>query len=207
MAQLYAYRASQKNGTKNSSRQILSIAEKYKEFYDLYKKCSNITYYNTAKKANSTIDLDTIAEVKKYTKNQQVEIRTNDVWKLISPVLKGQISQVTGKKYDKIPLKSWKYVGFQIKKLSNPERMGLRNIYNKNTDEQFVQQELEKIKGTVFVIFDDNVSGGATLSDVCYQAKKAGIDYIIPITFGKMSEKWQLGTVPINKPNGGFDLS
>ena len=57
-----------------------------------------------------------------------------------------------------------------------------------------------KKEGTVFVIFDDNISGGSTLSDICYQAKKLGIKYIIPITFGEMRVKYQQGTLAINAP-------
>lgn len=48
-----------------------------------------------------------------------------------------------------------------------------------------VQKEVNKIKNTVFVIFDDNISGGATLSDVCYQAKKIGINNIIVPNFNE----------------------
>ncbi len=65
-----------------------------------------------------------------------------------------------------------------------------------------IEEELKKINGTVFVIFDDNISGGATLSDICYQAKQLGIKYIIPITFGQMREKYAIGRLSVNKPQG-----
>jgi hypothetical protein len=65
---------------------------------------------------------------------------------------------------------------------------------------------MEKIKGTVFVIFDDNISGGATLSDICYQAKKLGINYIVPITFGVMREKYKIGMMNINRPTNGWNF-
>lgn len=78
--------------------------------------------------------------------------------------------------------------------------MGLKNFYNPNQDEELVKAELERIKGTIFVIFDDNLSGGATLSDICYQCKHLGIDNIVPITFGKMQEKVTMGIRPLTTP-------
>lgn len=95
---------------------------------------------------------------------------------------------------------------FQIKNLSNDVRMGMKNYFVANAD--MVEKELNKIKGTIFVIFDDNISGGATLSDICLQAKQLGIDYIIPITFGEMQMKYNLGVGnQINKPtkSGHFE--
>jgi hypothetical protein len=95
---------------------------------------------------------------------------------------------------------------FQIKTLSNDVRMGMKNYFASNLD--VVQQEMEKIKGTIFVIFDDNISGGATLSDICMQAKQLGIEYIIPITFGEMQKKYSLGMgMQINKPTSGWNFS
>ena len=122
---------------------------------------------------------------------------------MVKPFLYNKKNPVNGKPYTKIPLQAWEYKNFQIKNLTNGERMGLMNYYSPNEDTELVRRELERIKGTVFVIFDDNISGGATLSDICYQAKSLGIEYIIPITFGTMSEKWTLGRVPLNMPEGG----
>ena len=89
---------------------------------------------------------------------------------------------------------------FQIKNLSNDVRMGMKNYFALNSE--LAKEEMEKIKGTIFVIFDDNISGGATLSDICMQAKQLGIEYIIPITFGEMQMKYNLGIGnQINKPS------
>ena len=87
---------------------------------------------------------------------------------------------------------------FQIKNLSNDIRMGLKNYFKAQDG---IEDELARIEGTVFVIFDDNISGGATLSDICYQAKKLGIKYIIPITFGEMRVKYNQGVMAINAPD------
>lgn len=112
-------------------------------------------------------------------------------------------------------LQFWEPVPFEIKNLSNGERMGVKGIYNPNNltpeDAERIQMEVEKTKGTAVVVFDDNVSGGATLSDVCYQLSQLGMENIIPITFGQMPEKWTQGRITLTKPtdvNGqGFNFS
>ena len=203
--QLYNYRLAQKQDGRTTPRIISSMAKNYKQYFDLYIKCLSLKYKNPVTKEDSSINLETFAEQMKYSKGPSIEERTKEVWHLIKPYLRG-VKSINGLPYKEIPLQTWVYKGFQIKNLTNGERMGLKNIYNTNPNSELVQQELEKIKGTVFVIFDDNISGGATLSDICYQAKNLGIKYIIPITFGKMEEKWTMRNIPLNKPEGGFNL-
>lgn len=205
---LYNLRASKKSGdNRDNSRMIRAMVNDYKKYYEYYLLCNQISYDNPVTGDKRTIHLDKFAEQLKYSKDPQIEIRTNDVWDIIKPYLYREKNPVNGKPYTKIPLQGWVYKNFQIKNLSNGERMGLRNYYSPNENPEIVKQELEKIKGTVFVIFDDNISGGATLSDICYQAKELGIEYIIPITFGKMDEKWTIGRAPLNRPKNGFNLS
>lgn len=55
-------------------------------------------------------------------------------------------------------------------------------------------------------VIDDNVSGGATLSDICLQLKNLGIRYIIPITFGKMRTSYTQGVLKINEPENSFNF-
>ena len=121
------------------------------------------------------------------------------MWRIVKPFFRG-----TGQK--PITMHRLQIDDFQIKNLSNDVRMGMMDYFS--TNDEATQRELEKTRGTVFVIFDDNISGGATLSDICYQAKKLGIKYIIPITFGEMSKKYSLGLGNmINKPtkSGNFE--
>ena len=119
--------------------------------------------------------------------------KTEDIWSIVKPYLRGS-------KIKSIPMHKLQLQDFQIKKLSNDVRMGLKNYFKQNPE--LVEQEMEKIKGTIFVIFDDNIRGGATLSDICMQAKQLGIEYIIPITFGEMQMKYNLGIGnQINKPS------
>lgn len=63
-------------------------------------------------------------------------------------------------------------------------------------------KEYENIfEHSLLVIFDDNVSGGATLSDICLRLKEAGLKTICPITFGQMEQKWTMNFKPLSKPN------
>ena len=115
----------------------------------------------------------------KYAKGPSVDERTKNIQAIVASVLgKTYVSQ------NQIDIVEISKKDFQIKTLSNDIRLGLKNYFKAKDD---IEDELAQIKGTVFVIFDDNISGGATLSDICYQAKKLGIKYIIPIIFCKDS--------------------
>lgn len=203
ITQLYQYRQAQKNPSRDTSRMIRSMVENYKQYYEYYRRCLALKYNNPITKNESGINLDSFAEQLKYSKDPQIEIRSKEVWSVIGKYLRGQKNPIDGKPYKEFPLQGWTYKNFQIKNLSNGERMGLKGIYNLNTDTELVKREIEKVKGTVFIVFDDNVSGGATLSDICYQVKEHITNFIIPITFGVMDEKWTMGIVPLNRPKNG----
>ena len=192
----------------NSSKTLSGLVETYRHYFDTWEQCKKEAIYdNPITKRMSSIEYNTIAEPKKYSKGPSIDARTDYVWQLIKKYLRGEKCPINGKSYKKLDIQYWDFHKFQIKNLSNGERMGVKNIYNPNIDTELVQKELERIKGTIFVIFDDNVSGGATLSDICYQCKELGIENIIPITFGKMAEKWSMGAIPLNKPkNGTFNF-
>ena len=170
------------------------FGEALSRFYlDLYNKFTAIE--NSIKGIHRKNVYDTL----KGTKSQVEAKKTEDIWNIVKPYLRG-----TGVR--QIPMHRLQPQDFQIKKMSNDVRMGMKNYFVSNPE--VVQEEMDKIKGTVFVIFDDNISGGATLSDICMQAKQLGIEYIIPITFGEMSKKYSLGIGNmVNKPtkNGNFE--
>lgn len=162
-----------------------------KFYLDLYNKF--VAIENSVKGIHRKNVYDTL----KGTKSQVEARKTADIWNIVKPYLRG-----TGVK--QIPMHKLQPQDFQIKNLSNDVRMGLKNYFKVNP--KLIEQEMEKIKGTVFVIFDDNISGGATLSDICMQAKQMCIEYIIPITFGEMSKKYSLGIGNmVNKPVGDFN--
>lgn len=132
----------------------------------------------------------------KYAKGPSVEKRSEAIWNIVAPIL--------GKTYmnqHKVDIVEIQKLNFQIKNLTNDTRMGLKNYFKL---QQGKENEINEIKNTLFVIFDDNISGGATLSDICYQCKKIGINYLVPITFGVMRTKYNNGLIQINKPQNGF---
>ena len=132
----------------------------------------------------------------KYAKGPSIEGRTKAIQNIVASILgKTYISNQA----NQLEIVEIRPQDFQIKNLTNDLRMGMRNYFKPKDN---IEEELKKINGTVFVIFDDNISGGATLSDICYQAKQLGIKYIIPITFGQMREKYAIGRLSVNKPQG-----
>lgn len=192
--------------TKGLSEKMLNkLAEIYKSYYDTLQKCYGVKYIDAVSGAERKIRKDKIIVAQKYTKGPSVEKRSADIWDLVKNNLKGQKSPVTNKPYKMVDVCVWDKKSFEIKYLSNSIRLGLKNIYNPNTDDEYVKNELERINNTLFVIFDDNVSGGATLGDICYQCKKLGIKNLVPITFGQMEESNTIGLIRLNTPENGYN--
>ena len=203
ISQMNNYHTSLKQDYRNNSRMIKSMVNNYKRYYDLISSLSKLSEYeNPLIGKNSKAQRDEIAMLLKYSKGPSIEKRSSELWAIVKPYVRGEISSVTGKPYTQIELARFSKTPFEIKTLSNPQRMALKNIYIPNTEKMdLIKQELEKIKGTMFVIFDDNISGGSTLSDICYQFQKLGIQNIVPITFGEMNEKWTVNFQALNKPS------
>lgn len=177
----------------------------YKQLADAYDQIiEKSKYLDDFTKKTKIIYRDDQIKPLKYAKGPSNEANTELVWNLVKPYIRG-LKTTSGKPIKKIPIRPIEN-RFSIKSLTNDIRLGLKNYFSK--DEDVVKTELEKIKNTVFVIFDDNISGGATLSDICLQAKNLGIQYIIPITFGKMRESYnKSATVTVTRPENGFDFS
>lgn len=189
---------------KDETRYASQLANLYAQYYDNMKSVTiNTRYFNPVTNAESGQKFEKLAKALKYTKGHAVERRSGEIWATVQPYLKDSISNVTGKPYGPVEINYWQKENFQIKNLPNSTRMGMKGYYN--PDDEVVKQEMEKIQGTVFVIFDDNVSGGATLSDICMQCKQLGINYLVPITFGAMAVKNQIGTIPLSTKD--FNMS
>lgn len=156
------------------------------------------TYYSEITNTTHTQRLSTIASAIAYSKGPSIKGRSEEIYKLLK-------QNGLGKNIKKLQdVCMWKPENFQIKKLGNDIRMGLKNYFQPNDNKQIVNDELNKIGNSIVVIFDDNVSGGATLSDICMQLKNLGINYIIPITFGRMRTSYNQGQLKvINKPSNG----
>ena len=139
----------------------------------------------------------------KYAKGPSIDKRSQNIWKLVTPIL-GRTFMNKNNNENCIDIVEIRPENFQIKNLTNDTRMGLKNYFKL---QDVADDEIKRIQNTVFVIFDDNISGGATLSDICYQCKKIGINYLVPITFGEMRTKYSQGPLQVNKPskNGRFE--
>ena len=82
--------------------------------------------------------------------------------------------------------------GFEIKALDDKVRKAIENLFTLNdklskhktsTGETIWGKPIEeKIKGKNIVIFDDNISSGATLDDMCLTLLKNGANKVLPIT-------------------------
>lgn len=68
---------------------------------------------------------------------------------------------------------------FQIKIVGDRERRSIEGLFEINPAYNGIQQ---KLRGKSVLIFDDNISSGATLDDICLALKNIGVDDIIPIT-------------------------
>ena len=190
-------------------RQIERIGDLYGKYVLTYEQLVNsATYKSTIENKYKTRMANKLIKAIKYSKGPSIEGRTIGIYNI------ARQSQ-SFNDYDiqtKTPLDvcQWETINFEIKKFGNDTRMGLMNYYQKNNnadDAEMVEQEIEKARNTVVVVFDDNVSGGATLSDICLQLKKLGINNLIPITFGEMSQQWRVGMTDVYKPENGFNMN
>lgn len=68
---------------------------------------------------------------------------------------------------------------FQIKSIDDKNRRSIEGLFEINPEYNGIQQ---KLAGKNILIFDDNISSGATLDDICLALKRFGVKSIIPIT-------------------------
>ena len=80
---------------------------------------------------------------------------------------------------DKTKTSDGKAKNFEIKSIEDKRRRSLEGLFGINPKLSGIQQDL---KGKHIVIFDDNISSGATLDDICLELQKYGVASILPIT-------------------------
>ena len=171
----------------------------FRQYQEGVEKLRDIAqYYDTARNQMNRQHLEKIVQAIKYAKGPSIEKRKYEILDFLKERGYGK-GYIRSKLYD---VCMWEAKNFQIKNFDNGTRLGLKNLFA--FDEEKLRQEINSIKQSVLVIFDDNISGGATLSDICYQFKKLGIENIIPITFGKMKVKNMMGT---SLPNYKFNMN
>ena len=166
----------------------------YVESLDELKK-QNVTYIDTLYDKNTKLYFKDSISPLKYTKGPSVELRSNEILNALKE--KGYINWHGRKKTPEIVFYELKPL--QMKSISNDVRMGLTDYFS--IDNEKVEDEVFDTENTILLVFDDNISGGATLSDICSKLQLVGYKYIIPITFGEMKSQYNLGVMTINKPD------
>lgn len=68
---------------------------------------------------------------------------------------------------------------FEIKSIEDKKRRSIEGLFEINPNLKGIQQHL---KGKHIIVFDDNISSGATLDDICLELGKYGVESILPIT-------------------------
>lgn len=105
-------------------------------------------------------------------KQQQIDLYNQDIKNL----RKGQIGKDPTIDKDTGKVKNW-----QIKSIDDKERRSIEGIFELNPIYKNMQY---KLKGKHIIIFDDNLSSGATLDDVCLSLQSLGVASIMPFTLG-----------------------
>lgn len=191
-------RAALKDGVFTESY-LIKLANLYTDYVNSLSALKKQDIFYSDLLSDSTRQLyfqDSVSQLK-YSKGPSIEKRSKDIRYVL--LWHNLIQKHKGKQV--IPLISYyELKPFEIKKLSNDVRMGLRNYFGISQDKMLLDKETEKSKETILIVFDDNISGGATLSDICSKLQSIGYNYIIPITFGKMKEQYNIGQTPISRP-------
>ena len=203
LSQLNYVSARLNNPEKYGAPTLKSIKKLYDLYIEYQEAVKNIMiageYYDTIAQKYHKPHLKKVAEAIKYSKGPSIEGRTQRILQILKEY--NMTNGLPVKPYD---ICMWQPANFQIKKLGNDSRMALKNYFSINNDSS--EAELKNTDNSIVVIFDDNISGGATLSDICYQLQKIGVKYMIPITFGKMRTSYSQGIGQvINKPENGFN--
>jgi hypoxanthine phosphoribosyltransferase len=134
------------------------------DVYDLRVKIDELNdyiAYHSGKRGRPTND---IKQKKELVKNLEEQIKI---------LRKGR----RGK--DKTKSSDGKAKNFEIKSIEDKRRRSLEGLFGINPKLSGIQQDL---KGKHIVIFDDNISSGATLDDICLELQKYGVASILPIT-------------------------
>lgn len=70
---------------------------------------------------------------------------------------------------------------WQIKSIDDKDRKAIENIFQLNP---MYENYRNKLINKHVIVFDDNISSGATLDEVCVTLKKLGVASVIPFTLG-----------------------
>ena len=217
LTNLYQYRHNVKMGNeKAANNNAVKIATVFPEYCTSSQSSSimKYSYYvddytgETIRKMNKDPRTGNLIyyQPKKSTKIPSVEQNTNEIMQIARQYNPEGYNSLPTKFLNNLEVMYREPINFQIKKIFNDSRMGLKNLFS--FDEKELEMAKKQLEGNILVIFDDNVSGGATLSDICAQFLNVGIKHIIPITFGRMFQQWggraRGGFMNVAAPPNGF---
>lgn len=97
---------------------------------------------------------------------------------------KQKISALRGKGRDSTVDDNGNIKDFQIKSLDDRTRRAIEGLFTINPNYLSLQT---KLRGKTIILFDDNISSGATMDDLCLLLQRYGVANIIPITLGTIS--------------------
>lgn len=121
---------------------------------------------------------DYIIGVKTGRKRGRPTKEFTDKEKLLS-TYKDQIPLLRKRGRDSTVDKNGNVKEFQIKSLDDRDRRSIEGLFEINPSMNGIQQ---KLAGKNVIVFDDNISSGATLDDICLILKRYGVNSVIPIT-------------------------
>ena len=178
---------------------INKLEELYNEYVDAfnYLKVHDISYYDPIDGKENKLNFNDSIQPIKYSKGPSIELRSKEILNILNQY--GRLIKRGPKNI--IPIQFYELKNFEVKNMPNDVRMGMKNYFTLNK-EKFAKEKINN-ENSVVVVFDDNISGGATLNDICMRLKEVGFNYIIPITFGEMNVKWGVRSLPISMPQNG----
>lgn len=194
----------QRKAYKDEKKFAERITELYVRYYESLQAIMIASeYYDpTLGKMTKRHSVDLIKQIKS-SKPHAIERRSEYIWSIVKPLLRGK-RDMDGKAYTKIDIIHLEKPQFELKQLPNHVRIGMKNYFT--TNPTIGSEYIDYLKDSVFVIFDDNISGATTLSDIIYRCEEMGIKYIIPITFGQMRVKNTYGTISVKDYDGDYNF-
>lgn len=194
----------QRKAYKNPESYNEKMVEHYTRYYNSIKSIMIASeYYDpTLGKMTKRFAKEMILKIKS-TKPHAVARRSDYIWQIVKPYLRGK-TDIDGERFVKIDVIYLEKPQFELKQLPNHIRIGMKNYFTTNPDTG--SEYIDELKNCVFVIFDDNISGATTLSDIIYRCQEMGLKYIIPITFGQMRVKNTYGTIPTKDYDGEYNF-
>ena len=152
------------------------------EIHKLQKDVENWQFdadiYNLRVRVDELNDSIAYAIGKRGRPTRDVTDKKNEI-KAIEELIKFRRHNFGRRGKDKTKDENGRAKKFEIKSLDDKHRRSIEGLFVINPK---LKDMRLKLKGKHVVIFDDNISSGATLDDICLELQKWGVASILPIT-------------------------